>query len=115
LAFTVQPASVVAGSVIAPTVKVSVEDSNNNVVTSNNTASITIVRTSCSGVVPVGGGPLTVSNGVAAFPSLTLQSVGTGVQLQATASGLTSATSSAFNVTANPDFIFQSGFQTCIP
>ena len=37
LVFTVQPTSVVAGSAITPTVKVSVEDSNNNVVTSNNT------------------------------------------------------------------------------
>lgn len=115
LAFTVQPGAVEAGMPINPTVKVSIQDSNNNVVNSDNTTQVTVMRLSCADVVPIGGGPLTVTNGVASFPSLTLQTAGTGVQLQATATGLSGATTGTFNVTANPDYIFRAGFQTCIP
>jgi len=115
LVFTVQPSSVQAGQPISPAVKVSVEDSNNNVVNTNNTASIKVVRLSCSTIAPMGGGPLTVTNGVVAFPGLTLQTTGTGVQLQATAAGLSSGTSGTFSVTANPDFIFRGNFELCVP
>jgi len=115
LAFTLQPSAVEAGMPITPAVKVSIEDSNNNVVTSNNTTEVTIMRASCNGIVPAGGGPLTVTNGVATFSGLTLHSAGTSVQLQASATGLFAANSAAFNVSANPDFIFTGGFEACIP
>ena len=50
------------------------------------------------------GGTLTVNavNGVATFNNLTLNKVGTGYTLTATATGLTGATSAAFNITAAP-------------
>ncbi len=40
-----------------------------------------------------------VVNGVATFPNLSLDQAGMGYTLQASASGLTAATSSPFNVT----------------
>jgi hypothetical protein len=50
------------------------------------------------------GGTVTVTavNGVASFPNLNLNEVASGVTLVATATGLTSATTSAINVTAAP-------------
>src|SRR5437016_14417880 len=48
------------------------------------------------------GGTTTLAavNGVASFATLTLDKTGTGYWLTATASGLSTATSSAFNITA---------------
>ena len=114
LAFIVPPSEVVAGHAISPIVKVAVEDSNGNVVNTDNTTSITVTRTSCSGVVPAGGGPVTVVAGIASFPVLTLQTPGSAT-LTATAQSRSPATSTAFTIDANPDFVFRSGFQTCIP
>jgi subtilisin family serine protease len=115
LAFTVQPSTVQAGKPITPAVTVSIEDSNNNVVTSDNTTQIKLVRTTCSGTVPVGGALLKVTNGVASFPGLTLYTSGSNVQLQALGTDSFSATSTAFTVSANPDFIFRNGFESCSP
>src|SRR5207244_715245 len=42
-------------------------------------------------------------NGIATFPSLSVDKAGTGYTLRATASGLTDATSSAFNITPPPN------------
>jgi hypothetical protein len=113
LAFTVQPSAVVAGHVVSPTVQVSVEDANGNVVPTGS-FSVTLKKTTCA-AVPIGGGPITTVNGVASFPSLTLWTVANGVALQATATGLTSVNSSTFNVTANSDVVFRNGFETCTP
>jgi subtilisin family serine protease len=115
LAFTVQPSTVQAGKPITPAVTVSIQDSNNNVVTSDNTTQIKLVRTTCSQIVPVGGALRKVTNGVATFPGLTLHTSGSNVQLQALGTDTFSATSSAFTVSANPDFIFRNGFESCIP
>jgi Subtilase family len=115
LAFTVQPSTVVAGHAISPAVQVSVEDSNGNVVNSASNYAITLKTVSCSSVVPTGGGPVTTSAAVATFAGVVLNKAATGVQLQATASGLSSATSSAFNVTANSDYVFRGVFETCFP
>ena len=114
LAFTIGPSSVVAGHVISPTVQVSVEDANGNVVPTGS-FSITLKKTTCTTAVPAGGGPITTVNGVASFPSLTLWTVANGVALQATATGLTSINSGTFNVTANSDVVFRNGFETCTP
>jgi hypothetical protein len=100
LAFTVEPTNVVAGSSISPGVQVSVEDSSGNLVT---TATNTI--TMSIGTNPVGGtlsGTLSVAavNGVATFSNLSINKAASGYSLQASASGLTSASSTTFNVTA---------------
>jgi len=101
LAFTVQPSAVVAGAAITPAVQVTVQDAQGNTVTSA-TTSVTLAITSGTGTGgAVLGGTLTQSavNGVATFSGLTLDRVGTGYTLTATATGLTSATSSAIAVT----------------
>lgn len=115
LAFTVQPTGVIAGHTFSPPVQVSVEDSLGNVINSSTNYQITIKTVACSSAVPAGGGPVTSASAVAAFPNLTLDKAGTGVQLQATASGLATATSSSFTVSANSDWIFNSDFETCTP
>ena len=102
LRFTVQPASTQAGQTIAPPVQVSALDASGTLVTSF-TGAITVAI----GTNPANGtlsGTLTVNatNGVATFSNLSINNAGTGYTLQATSSGLTSATSSAFNVTAPP-------------
>jgi hypothetical protein len=115
LAFTVQPGSVQAGTVIAPALQVSVEDANGNVVNSNNSIMVTLRRASCSGSALVGGGPVTVTKGVATFSGVSLYTVAPSTILSATASGLSSANSNSFAVTANPDYLFRGAFETCIP
>ena len=114
LVFTIQPSAVVAGHVISPTVQVSVEDANGNVVPTGS-FSVTLKKTACTTTIPVGGGPITTVNGVASFTNLTLWTVASGVALQATATALTSVTSGTFNVTANNDVVFRNGFETCTP
>jgi Subtilase family len=115
LVFTVPPSAVVAGHVMSPAVQVSVEDSNGNVVNSASNYMVTLKTVACSGAVPTGGGPVTTNAAVAMFSGLVLDKAGSGVQLQATASGLSPTTSSSFTVTANSDWIFRAGFETCSP
>src|SRR5207302_431878 len=98
--FTVQPSNAVAGAVNTPAVQVAVQDAQGNTVTTA-TASITLAI----GTNPASGtlaGTTTVAavSGVATFSTLTLNMVGTGYTLTAAATGLTSATSSAFNISA---------------
>jgi hypothetical protein len=114
LAFMVQPSQVVAGHAISPVVKVAVEDNNGNLVNTDNTTSITVTRTSCGGLAPAGGGPVTVASGIASFPGLTLQTPGSAI-LTATAQSRSPATSMSFTINANPDYLFRGGFETCIP
>ena len=101
LAFTVPPSNVAVGASIAPPVQVSVEDTNGNVVTSATNA-VTIAIGNNAGPGGVLSGTLTVApvNGVVTFSNLSINKAGTGYTLTAAATGLTGATSSAFNVTA---------------
>lgn len=115
LVFMQQPTSVYAGQPITPSVIVNVEDVNNNLVNMDNTTKVTLIRTTCTGQVPVGGGPVTVTAGVAAFPNLTLYALASNAQLQATATSLSSATSRVFNVNKNTDIFFRNGFESCSP
>jgi hypothetical protein len=114
LAFTVPPSAVIAGHAVSPTIKIGVQDSNGNIVNTDNTTSVTLTRTSCIGVVPVGGGPVTAVNGIASFPNLTLFTTGNAA-LTATATGRSPATSVTFAVSTNPDYIFRNGLETCVP
>jgi hypothetical protein len=102
LAFAQQPTNEESATPIAPAVQVSVLDASNNVVGSSS-ASITLAI----GTNPGGGtlsGTLTQNavNGVATFPDLTIDKIGTGYTLTASSSGLTGATSNAFNITLGP-------------
>jgi hypothetical protein len=100
LAFAVQPASTTAGAVITPAVQVAVQDSLGNLVTSS-AASVTLAISSGTGTAGARlGGTTTVSavNGVATFPTLSVDSAGSGYSLTASAAGLSGATSAAFAV-----------------
>ena len=100
LAFTVQPSNTTVGSAISPPVRVSAQDGVGNTDPSfNRTISIAL------GANPSGGtlaGPQTIAavNGVATFSNLSIDRAGNGYTLQATAAGLSGATSAAFNVGA---------------
>src|SRR5437660_4479092 len=98
LAFTAQPSNAVGGAANSPATQVAVQDAQGNTVT---TATISI--TLAIGTNPASGtlaGTKTVAavNGVATFSTLSLNVVGTGYTLTAAATGLTGATSNAFNI-----------------
>src|SRR5207253_2370474 len=117
LVFTVQPVATTAGTAITPAVQVTARDAFGNTATGF-TGSVTVAI----GTNPAGGalsGTLTVAlaanpggatlsgttsiaavAGVATYSTLRLDKVGTGYTLTATASGLTSATSTPFNIVA---------------
>jgi hypothetical protein len=76
--------------------KVTVEDGAGNTVTSS---SALITLTPSSGTLTCTTNPLAASSGVATFAGCNINKSGTGYTLTATSSGLTSATSSAFNIT----------------
>jgi hypothetical protein len=100
LVFGVQPSNATAGSAISPAVQVTVQDALGNTVTSS-TASVSLAITSGTGTAgAVLGGTVTAAaaNGVATFSNLTVNKVGTGYTLTATATGLTGVTSTGFSV-----------------
>src|SRR5262249_7282114 len=100
LAITVQPTNTTAGTSITPAVQVTVQDSTGNTVTSaTNMITVAIGTNPSSGTL---SGTLTVAavNGVATFSNLSIDKAGTGYTLTANSSGLTGATSSAFNISA---------------
>src|SRR5205809_2325754 len=103
LEFTTQPHSTMAGNVISPPVQVTAFDTLENVV-----ASFTGDVTMALGTNPTGttlGGTTTVpaANGVATFADLRISEVGRyTLTASASASGLASATSALFDITAGP-------------
>jgi hypothetical protein len=103
LGFRTQPAGATGGSPI-PSFQVEVLDAGGNLVS---TASNSITLAILNNVGPnasLGGGPNPVAagGGIATFSNMTIDSAGSGYTLQATASGLTAATSAAFNITVGP-------------
>src|SRR5204863_67770 len=100
LAFTVQPANTVAGAAISPAVQVTALDPAGNPVPSF-TGSVTVSLGSNAGGSTLSGTTTVAAvNGVAAFVDLSLNKTGTGYWLTATATGLNTATSSVFDITA---------------
>src|SRR3989441_195217 len=72
-------------------------------VTGVQTCALPILEPASNGGTLSGGTPIHAVNGIATFPSLSVDKAGMGYTLRATASGLTDATSSAFEVTALPN------------
>ena len=99
LVFTNQPTTTAAGQTIAgPTgVQVSIENTSNQVVTTDNGTMITIALS--TGTL---NGTLTEQdvNGVATFANLSINTAATGDTLTATAPSDSGSTSNAFNITA---------------
>jgi len=100
LGFVVQPVSTPAGAIIQPGVVVAVQDAG-GVTVKGVTGSVTIgFGNNPSGGVLTGTLTAPINAGVASFPNLSIDKVGTNYTLAATSLGLTGTTSSAFNVTA---------------
>jgi hypothetical protein len=107
LAFTVQPSAVAATSPITPAVEISLLDGGGTVAT-NATDNVTIAI----GTNPSGGtisGTLTVSatDGFATFSDLSIDTEGVAYTLVATGTGVTSATSTAFDVSISPSRVIR--------
>ena len=101
LGYLVQPSVTVAGSVISPAVRVAAQDAGGNTVdTVEGTVDLAFAANPGSATL---NGTLSVPfvNGVAVFNDLSIEKAGNGYSLMATFPGLTSATSSTFNVTAS--------------
>ena len=96
LAFTVQPTNQLAGSSIAPAIKVTVQDASGATVTSS-TASINMVITTPGGATLSGTIPASAVSGVATFSDVSLNRPGT-YTLTASSSGLASAVSTTFTI-----------------
>jgi hypothetical protein len=95
------PASVAAGDLITPAPQVTAFDAYDNVATGfGNPVTLAIAAgTGTAGAALGGVTTISAMNGVAAFGSVSIDSVGTGYRLQATSTGLPSPTSAAFDVT----------------
>jgi hypothetical protein len=99
--FTVEPSGATVGIVMTPALKVAIRDQFGNLVsTATNSVTLTL-STNPGGAILSGGGPVPAVNGVASFAGVSLDKVGTGYRLTATASGVPhSDVSSAFSVTS---------------
>ncbi len=101
LVFVQQPTNTVAGSTVTPAVTVEVRDTFNNVITTDNSTQITLAIGTNPGSGTLNGTVTqTVVNGVATFANLSINQAGVGYTLTASTSGLPTATSSAFDITA---------------
>ena len=98
--FTTQPGGGPGGSVWAQQPVVTVQDSSGNVVTGSfASVTLTISINPGGGTLTCTTNPLAASYGVATFSGCSINLAGTGYKLKAAATGLTNATSTAFNIT----------------
>jgi plastocyanin len=102
LAFAAQPHAVQVRTVIAPAVRVAVQDANGNTVTGSTAAVTLALANNPSAATLDGGGPVNAVSGVATFPAVSVSQIGAGYSLTATSAGLTAITSNGFNVSDAP-------------
>ncbi len=100
LVFTVQPSSAEANAVISPAIKVQVQDANGNLITNATDAVTLAIGSSSGGAELAGTTSVGAVGGEATFSNISIDKAGSDYTLVASASGLTSATSAAFNITA---------------
>ena len=100
LAFQTQPCTTVAGSIMTPAVTVLVQDANGNLAPTATNAITPVLAMNPGGSTLGGNWTVNAVNGVATFSTLTLDKIGNGYTLSASATGLISATSIPFAVTA---------------
>ncbi|QRO02839.1 S8 family serine peptidase [Archangium violaceum] len=99
LVFSVQPSNAVAGASFSPAVKVGLVDAYGNTVTTGSNSVTLVIGNNAGGGTLSGTATVNMTNGVATFSGLSINRVGTGYTLVASSTGLTSATSSVFNIT----------------
>jgi hypothetical protein len=116
LAFVTQPADVEQGTPLGA-MSVEIEDGSGNRITSDSSTVVSLSISVCGGSVAVGS--QTASGGLATFAApasaFDFYTVASNLQIQASGTGLTAATSQVFNVTANSDMLFADGFDACRP
>jgi Big-like domain-containing protein/invasin-like protein len=99
LVFTGQPSATTAGAAISPAVQVTAHDALGNTATGF-VGSVTIgIVTNPGGGTLSGTATVAASAGVATFPGLSIDKAGAGYTLSAAASGVSGASSTAFDVT----------------
>ncbi|MBD65170.1 MAG: hypothetical protein CME62_08185 [Halobacteriovoraceae bacterium] len=104
LVVTTEPTNAYVNEVISPAITVELRDASNNLVTSA-TEDVTLnFATDPSGGSAIISGTTTVTpiNGVAIFNDIQIDTVNNGYEFEFTASGLSNATSSSFNITNPP-------------
>ena len=112
LAFSQQPGNPVVGAAIAPAVTVQILDANNNLVSTDNSDSVTLkLASNPTGATLGGSTTATVSGGVATFSTLSVNLVGTGYTLGASSGSLTGATSTSFSVASAATSTLIEGFE----
>ena len=108
LTFQVQPAAAtLVGESIAPSVQVAILDAGGNVVTNATNAVTVAISTNPGGGGLSGTTIVNASNGVATFSDLAIDQPGTGYVLTASSPNLSTATSTAFNITVPLAFTVQ--------
>src|SRR5256712_941404 len=107
LAFTVQPSDALVNGAISPAVQVTALDAAGTPVPSFTGSIRVALGTNPRGARLSGTQNANAGNGVATFADLSVDKIASGYTLQATASGLTSATSAAVTITAQLAFTVQ--------
>ena len=100
VAFTVAPSTTAANAAMSPAVQVTVQDALGNRITAASNAVTVAIGTNPSAGVLAGTKVVNAVSGVASFSGLAINQGGTGYTLTASASGLTGATSAAFDIGA---------------
>ncbi|HET8622010.1 MAG TPA: Ig-like domain repeat protein [Gemmatimonadales bacterium] len=98
LVFAVQPVNAAVGAPITPPVVVQIQDASGNVITGSAALVTITLANNPTGATLSGQMSVNAVQGVATFANLRVSAPGTGYTLRALASGLTDATSTAFNV-----------------
>ncbi|MEO8541585.1 MAG: hypothetical protein ABI577_17720 [bacterium] len=102
LAFTTQPGAGVAGAALAAQPVVAVQTSANATVTSDSATVVTLALNGSGTLTCTGGLSKTSAAGLANFAGCSVSPAGAGYTITASATGLTSATSGTFDVSAAP-------------
>lgn len=98
LAFTGQPTNTEWGDEMRPPVIVTVQDRYSNTVTSGTTSVALSLGANPGGATLTGGGAIAAEGGLATFWALMLDQPGSGYTLTASSPGLTSTTSTTFDI-----------------
>jgi hypothetical protein len=99
LAFTVEPSNAAAGASIAPAVQVTAQDAAGNIATGFSGSVTVAIGNNSGGAALSGTTVITASAGMANFSNLSLDKVGAGYTLTASATSLTGAVSTGFDIT----------------
>src|SRR5207247_1273308 len=93
-----EPGNATAGTTIAPAIQVTALDAQGNVATGFGSNVTVAIGTNAGGGILSGTTGVAAVSGVATFANLSINKVGTGYTLAATATGVTPTTSTAFNI-----------------